>query len=427
MKFTRSLLFLLLMVSVLVSPLWAEERTAFEQILARAYHRDPQIRAKRQELNAVKEGSKQAWSGYLPQVQSTGEFGTFYYSDPLQRDGTQKIAGLEVSQLVYDSGRVDSRVKQAHALVKKMEWELESLSQGILLETINGYLKYHEFTDVLKLHEQNEANLAEQFKSIQEEVEAGLNLITNENLVESRYQLAQARCSRAENQMHQSRIVLERLAGPLPTEFLAAPLVDFDKKYILPSSLQEALDKAMAGFPSVQSAMADVDASRAAYKHTKAELLPTVFVKGSLQTGRFGETNSDAASAHIVFNMPLFQGGANWSKMRQARNTVKQRQYLVAATEQRLHEEVKIIWAEISSLSQVEEIWQHALELEYQALEGVKEQVRYEIVPLRELLQSQEDIVQKEIEFKGIFYQKTAERFKLLQLVDGDSLLDFGG
>jgi outer membrane protein TolC len=73
----------------------------------------------------------------------------------------------------------------------------------------------------------------------------------------------------------------------------------------------------------------------------------------------------------------------------------------------------------MKSLENVINIWQQALDLERKALEGTREQVQYEIVSLRELLQAQEDLVKKEIEFNGIYYQMKAERFRFLQITGG--------
>ena len=424
----KILVYLLLILLPLVwnpTTVRAEQRSALEQILARAYHRDSRIAAKRQELGAAGEGIVQSRAGYFPQIQGVGEYGSFHYRDPLQRDGERLTVGIEASQLLFDFGRVGGRVEQSKMMVEKLEWGMESLAQGIAMETITAYLAYHEALDILRLHEQNEANLAEQLKAIKEEVDAGLNLITNQALVESRYDLATARLDQAQTKVYQGRITLERMTGPLPDELLDAPLENLANLYPMPGSLAEALVQASENFPGIKSSKVDVKAAQALQRQTKAELFPSLHLKGLYQTGSFGETDADATSGQVVMNFPLFQGGANWSKIREVRKTVLQKQHLVSATEEHLQEEVKIVWSEILSLGKAERIWQRSMDLEYRALEGIKEQVQYELVPMRDLLQAQEDVVQKEMEFKKITYQKVAAQFRLVQFVNGKSLTRF--
>lgn len=406
-------------------PAQAEQRDTLEQILTRAYDRDPRIAAKRLELDAAGEGIVQARAGYFPQIHGVGEYGSFHYKDPLQRDGDRRTFGLEASQLLFDFGRTGGKIDQAKVAVKRLAWELESLIQKIGMETINAYLAYLEAVEILSLHEQNKSNFGEQLKGIKEEVEAGMNLITNQSLVESRYDLASARLEQARAKVHQSRIALERLTGPLPEGLLSAPSEDLGHIFPIPETLSEALAQASTSFPEIQTAKEDVASAQAFHKQTKAELLPSLYLKGLYQTGSFGEADADATSAQVVFNLPLFQGGANWSRIREARKTLRQKQHLLSATEERLQEEVKIVWSEIASLANAINAWERSMALEYQVLEGIKEQVQYELVPLRELLQAQEDVVQKEMEFTKLVFQKTATQFRLAQLINGKSLTKF--
>lgn len=417
--------FLVLLASVW-SPVPAqaepEQRGALEQILARAYDRDPRIAAKRMELEAAGEGIIQARAGYFPQLQGVGEYGSYHYKDPLQRDGDRRTVGVEASQLLFDFGRTGGKVDQAKVAVKRLVWELESLLQNIGLETFNAYLAYHEAVEILRLHEQNKLNLGEQLKAIKEEVEAGISLITNQSLVESRYDLASARLEQARIKVHQSRISLERMTGPLPDSLLSAPIGDIRQLFPLPETLSQALAQASINFPEIQAAKEDVASAQAVYKRAKAELFPSLHLKGLYETGKFGEADSDATSAQVVLNLPLFQGGANWSRIREARKTIQQKQHLVSATKERLQEEVKIIWSEIGSLAEAEKTWKRSMDLEYRVLEGIKEQVQYELVPMRDLLQAQEDVVQKEMEFTKLVYQKASAEFRLVQLINGTCL-----
>ncbi len=118
-----------------------------------------------------------------------------------------------------------------------------------------------------------------------------------------------------------------------------------------------------------------------------------------------------------MMDLPLFQGGLNWSRMRAAKKSFQQARHQTTALEERIREEVRTSWVELKSLEKVKATWERALNLERAALDGIKEQVKQEIVPLREELKSQEDLVQKEIEYQGVLFQMAVERFRLLRVL----------
>jgi outer membrane protein len=423
MKFINFLAVVVLASLLSLSAAHADQLSALEQIIQKANSRDPRVTAKRLELQAVQEKIVQAKSGYYPQVEGIGEYGSYYYEDPLQRDGDRSTFGVQASQLLYDFGKTSSKIDQARELVIKLEWNLESLTQEIAMETINAYLAYHESVQIRELHEKNHANLLEQLHAVKEEVEAGLNLITNLKLVEARSDLAEARLEQATTQVHQRRITLERLAGPLPDELLHEAVVSPKALYNFPDTIEQALDLALQNYPEINAVKSDVYAAQALHAQAKAELYPSVHAKGMYQAGSFGDTEADAASAHIVVGMPIFQGGMAWSKIREAKKTVQQKEQIVSATQERLEEEVKVVWSEMHSLSLVEKAWRRSMVLEQSALDGIREQVQHELAPLRDLLEAQEDVVQKEMEYKKIIYQNLAAQFRLVQLVAGDWLV----
>lgn len=404
---------------------YAEQLRAFEQIIQKACSRDPRLAAKRLELQAVQEKIVQAKSGYYPHLEGVGEYGSYYYEDPLQRDGDRSTIGVQASQLLYDFGKTSSMVDHARESAIKLEWNLESLTQEIAMEAINAYLAYHESVEIRELHKKNHANLLEQLQAVKDEVDAGLNLITNQALVEARCDLAAARFEQAATQVHQRRITLERLAGPLSEELLYESVDSPKILYSFPDTIEEALILALKSYPDINAARSDMYASQALHAQAKAELYPSVHAKAMYQTGSFGETEAGASSAHIVVGLPIYQGGMAWSKIREAKKTVQQREKIVSATEERLEEEVKVVWSEMRSLSLVEKAWRRSMTLEQSALDGIREQVQYELAPLRDLLQAQEDVVQKEMEHTKIIYQHLASQFRLIQLVAGDWLVRF--
>ena len=119
----------------------------FEEALISAYDKHPQIQAQRSRLREIDESYVQARSQSLPTANAQGDLGGTYLDReggglfPGSSDwGTNNSVGLNVSQPIYQGGRVAGLKSQAKSQIMAARAELAFVEQNIMLSTAGAYL-----------------------------------------------------------------------------------------------------------------------------------------------------------------------------------------------------------------------------------------------------------------------------------------------
>jgi TolC family type I secretion outer membrane protein len=297
------------------------------EALAAAYNNTPPLQAARAQLRATDEGVPQARSNYAPTVTGKGTLGRQSVTQQSAFFGTSGVrtprgASVIVSEPLYRGGRTDAEIERAENLVKAGRAQLLATEQAVLLAAATAYLDVYRDQAVLDLNIKNEQVLTRQLEEVREQFKVGV--VTQTDVSQAEARLAQAKAARiaSEGTLNSSRAVFRNLTGISPGT-LAAP-APFDA---LPASGEEAIaasgdkpDVVAAGFAEL-AARADVDASY-------GELLPTVSLNG--QYDRDEDTASkrsfvESSQITAQLSVPFYPGGAVYSRVRQAKQTVQQR------------------------------------------------------------------------------------------------------
>jgi outer membrane protein len=171
--------------------------------------------------------------------------------------------------------------------------------------------------ELLALNINNEQVLTEQLRATNERFRVGEITRTDVAQAESRLALARFQRAEAEGNLQVSRATFRRLIGAVP-ERLVAP------QPLRPpvNSAQEAAQLAAVNNPNVVFALFDEAAARDNINIQLAALYPQLSVQGqafrngaSLQAGQLVQ----GTQAIINLTLPLYQGGAEYSLVRQAR------------------------------------------------------------------------------------------------------------
>jgi outer membrane protein len=297
---------------------------SLQDALVKAYQSNPQLLAERANLRATDEQVAQAIAQWRPQVSINATYSKAHAESKTDGVAAQVLSrtenwGADVTarQTVFAGGRILAQRRQADANVNAGRARLHSTEQGVFLNTISSYMNVVRDEAVLKLNEANVALLRKQLEAAKARFDVGEITRTDVAQAEARLAAGLAQETSAQAALKASRLAYERAVGEAPGTLDPKPALP-----AMPESEAQAREIANAHNPNLVAARAQEDAARYGVDFAVGQMLPTVTVSASYgRSGqdRFAETVGDDSRLTATASVPLYQGGAEWSGIRQAK------------------------------------------------------------------------------------------------------------
>lgn len=355
------------------------------EALAVAYQTNPDLEARRAALRAADEGVIRATTGFLPSVTGNGNF-TKQNRVTLQtsslgssRSDTttfNKFYEARIDQSLFRGLQTLNEKRRTKSLVYAARSQLTSTEQTVLLDAVTAYMDVVRDEAVLRLRENNVEVLTRQLEATRDRFRVGE--ITRTDVAQAEARLAGAVSDRiiASGDLAASRARYRQVVGQQPGSLENPEVPD------LPANLDDALERAAGANPEI--AIARHSEKAAGYEVSKAAgaLSPTVDAFATINrfTGQaaFGAVTVDIGTTTkaigVQVKVPFYQGGAEYSDIRRAKQLRSQRRLEVASTRRRIRSEVRTAWelyrAAVSSIASTR-TQVHANEV---ALEGVRQE-----------------------------------------------------
>ncbi|MCB1508117.1 MAG: TolC family outer membrane protein [Hyphomicrobiaceae bacterium] len=313
------------LVLAMLAPSTASAETLYGA-LARAYRTNPSLNAERATTRATDENVPQALAGYRPTITASGEVGvaaTRTRTSVGTTNSTITPAGvsLTVRQLLFNGFRTQNGVLLAEARVLAQRASLDNVEQNVLLAAVEAYVGVIRDGAILDLRQRNVAFLEEQVRAARERFEVGEGTRTDTAQAEARLAFAIALVSAARAQSTASRAIYRQIIGVDPQTLSPAEL----PMRLLPSSQQAALDQALTTHPAIEASRHSVDAATYSVEVAEGALLPTVSLEATAAHSwepSAGVSARDSLTGYLRFSVPIYQGGAATSAVRQATETL---------------------------------------------------------------------------------------------------------
>ncbi len=365
-----------LSAALMTSPASAESLT---DALAAAYQSNPDLQAARAGQRATDEGVPQALSGWLPSVNAQGTYGSAETHAKVLKGGatvkstTEPLTGaVTLNQNIFAGGRTVAATHVAEYSAEAGRSNLTNTEQQILLDTVVAYMDVIKNQGVVQLTRNNVDVLKRQLEATKDRFRVGELTRTDVAQSEARLSGSRTALTQAEASLTASRSAYAKVVGHLP-EMLDKPAPNEN----LPQSEEQARQAAAANNPSIQAARAAERANRSAVNLAKGALLPSVDVQAQYQYGReasSGVYEADESSIVGVLTVPLYQGGAEYSRVREAKELHSQSMLQIASAERGVDENVRNAWevvraARASIISSEEQVKANEI-----ALDGVKQE-----------------------------------------------------
>lgn len=343
-KFRMALL-AAIMVPVLV-PLQVRADSILDA-MAKAYENNPDLNAARAGLRATDEGVTIAKAGWRPQISAFAQRTQTWYDtvgsgfqvpvserDPTGTDDHLKAyshqRGLTITQQIFDGFQTLNNVRAAEATVFSERASLRAREIQILLSAAEAYSNIARDQQILAFRKQNLAFLREQVGASKDRLEVGEGTKTDVSLAEAEVARAISLVAQADSQLKQSQAVYVQIVGEAPKDIKQPKPASRN----LPKNIDNAVATGWREHPQILATMHAVDAAGYQVKSAEGAMLPGVVIQGQMQStdGTSAErTLSNYASQSITarLNVPIYQGGAEYGQIRQAKEKLGQQRIML--------------------------------------------------------------------------------------------------
>jgi outer membrane protein len=375
----------LLLAEMGPSPVLAD---TIEAALVRAYQNNPQLNAQRALVRQTDENVPQALSGYRPKVALTASAGVQYSDENVTSGGTSttivrteyhgvnapRSAGVTVNQSLFNPQNAP-KVRAAESQVSSAREGLRVLEQTVLLQAATIYMDYLRDAAIVEVQRSNTRVLEQTLKQTQDRFNVGE--VTRTDVAQSEAQLAAGKTQQltAEANLTTTRSNFRRIIGNEPENLAPGSPVD----RFLPATLPAAIELGLTQNPNVTAAMFGVDVNFLQVKVAEGALFPTLTLQTSVSQAyeqQLTVFRAFSAGTAVQLSVPIYQGGAEYSLIRQSKETLTQQRLVLEQTRNQARADVVTYWGQLlAGKAQVSSAQSQVTASEI-ALNGVREEAK---------------------------------------------------
>lgn len=367
--------------------------------LKAAYENNPALLAERARQRASDEAVPQALAGFRPKVSMSGSIGVekTRRSYPITHtELDQSTFGLSLSQPIFSGFRAINSTRRARAEVFAGQETLFDVEQSTLLSVVAAYMDVRRARRTLSLRQDNVSFLNQEVRVTAARAREGELTITDTEQAKSRLYQGQALLEEARADLATSEANYEALVGQRPGGLRPAPPV----RHLVPRSLSEAVTAGENENPLVTAAMFRKKAAEHDVQVQRGELLPTVSLDASYLRSIDPETTigrEDQGLLELRFNMPLYNAGTTFSKIREARAVASQRGHEVDDVRRGVKASVVSAWQRRLAAHKRMRVTHIAVTSAEAALKGIKLEAAVGERSVFDVLDAQRDVVDAQV------------------------------
>jgi outer membrane protein len=272
-------------------------------------------------------------------------------------------------------------------------------------------------TAVLDLRASNIKVLEEQLRQTQDRFKVGE--VTRTDVAQAEAGLAGSRADyyTAQSNLQNSIASFRQVVGVQPTRLEPAKPLERG----LPTNLASAIAISQIEHPSVQAALHQVDAAAQAVKVAEGALYPTVSVAGSLSKAydisNVGNTEAFVGSVTGNVTIPIYQGGAEYATIRQAKENLGQARLLADVQRENVRAAVISAWGLLESSRATVQSDQASVNASEIALNGVREEARVGQRTTLDVLNAQQTLLNARVALVGAQRDRVVASYAILATI----------
>ena len=411
----------LILLSICCLPVGAYADT-LKEVLAYTYSNSWAINAERAGLKATDENVAIAKSGYRPNLAAVGSVGRTYNKNrydytPVTDEKylNPNSVSVQFKQPVFSGLSTVESVNAAKSQVRAGRQNLISTEQAVLLDAVAVYMDNIRDEAVLNLRKSNENVLQQHLESYRKRQKVGDLTRTDVAQSEARLSGATAHRIAAEGNLKVSRANFFSIVGQEPHDLQDVKTVDFN----LPLTLDQAIEVAMEHNPQVKAARHALSAAESTVKAKKGSLWPQVDVTAAAgrQNEQLSVDRADYWQVNANLTVPLYQAGAEYANIRQARQQANKSRILWDKTVQDVRAQVISAWESYSaSKAQVSSI-EAQIKASKMALDGVIREAKVGSRTVLDVLDAEQEHLDNQVSLVQTHRDEIVSAYALLAAI----------
>ncbi|MBU1811860.1 MAG: TolC family outer membrane protein [Alphaproteobacteria bacterium] len=390
------------------------------EALVSTYQNNADLLAAREELRVVNEQRPQAIAGWLPTVTLQGTYDeTSAQGDRIGNRNQRTVSEvLQYRQGLYRGGALSANLAQAENTIRRQRAVLLTTEQQVLLNAASIYMDVLQNAAIVELNRNNIRVLEERLRATEAMFRVGD--MTQADLSQAQARLAQARAQliAAQGALDTARATYTQIIGNAP-----AGLTPPGPMGGLPAEIEDAVVIALRENPTLVASDLAERVARDQVRARLGSLLPSVDLVGQLRRDDYRiatpDTRSDLASAQLQVTIPLYQSGAEYSRVREAKKRANQRQIETVSLIRKVEEQVVRAWQDLATARASVEAYIQQVAAAEQALASVQREVDIGRRPLLDLLDAQQELLDAEVNLASQRRNVTVNEFALLNALGG--------
>lgn len=331
-------------------------------------------------------------------------------------DGTTipRGAGISVSQTLFDGLRTTNNIKSAESNVFGSRETLRNVEQSVLQSGAQSYMDVLRDTAILDLRNSNIKVLEEQLRQTQDRFKVGE--VTRTDVAQAEASVAGARSDyfAAQSQLQNSIASFRQVIGEQPTRLEPARPLERG----IPPSLENAIAVSQIEHPSIQAALHAVDVSAFQVKIAEGQLYPTLTLNGSAQqrydVSNSGNTNAFVGSIVGSLQVPIYEGGASYAQIRQAKEQLGTAEFQVDVSRDNVRAAVISSWGLLVSSKAAVQADQAQVNAAEIALNGTREEARVGQRTTLDVLNAQQTLLNARVQLVGAQRDRVVATYAIL-------------
>ena len=421
-------------IATAVIAMWASVAAAetMQSALVKAYQNNPQLNAQRATARSIDENVPQALSGYRPKLSVTAGVSEQYTSltaktpspfnpaqpayDNAANFLTPWSVGITGTQTLFNGFQTANRTRAAESQVSGAREALRVMEQTILLSAATTYMDVLRDSANLEVQRSNVRVLQETLKQTRDRFDVGE--VTRTDVAQAEAQLAAGQSAElaAESTLTTSKANYRQIILVEPVNLAPGSPVD----RFFPKTLGASIELGLTENPSVTSAMYGVDVSFLQVKINEGALLPVVSAQISAQQTSepaVGLTTQFVGTAGANVTIPIYQGGGEYSLIRQSKETLAQQRLTLDLTRNQVRQSVVQAWGQLEAAKAQVVAAQSQVTSSEVALNGVREEARVGQRTTLDVLNAQQALVNARVALVTAQHDRVVASYSVLSAV----------
>jgi outer membrane protein len=366
--------------------------STLKNALQETYVTNPRIKAQREIFESTGETFNQAFAGWLPTISLN--YNTGRRRNRLDQQWNYVDAEdqqMNIDQPIFQGGETIFLMDQANSLTDANAAQLISVTQEVMINAITAYADVVRDREILRLSANNSEVLGTQLDSAEGRFDLGEATRTDVSQSQARLARAVSDEEQAIGNLAVSEARFEEVVLRKPADTLQ-PIIDVPA---IPKTLEETIAIAEEKNPRVITADYTEEAAQDLVNINIARLLPDVTLRAAASRSEgtgFQGVDFDSDSVLLNVNVPLYQGGAEYSRIREAKIQKSRRRFELSGVRNEVQQQAVQAWEGYRTSVAIIEAQDAAIEAAEIALEGVKQEQLYGSRTILDILDQEQEL-----------------------------------